>query len=256
MNTIAKRFQIFLLDLDGVVYIGDKLLPGARSSIDDLRSTGKTIRFLTNDPRPTRQEAAMYLHGLGVEADVEEIITCGWAAATYLRDNRIQTAYVIGSDGLRSEISREGILLTDDDDTKAVIVGCDENVCYDHIRRASMLIRKGARFIATNEDSTFPTPDGPAPATGAIVAAVRTASGKLPSVIGKPHRAMFDAALRDFDPLDAVMIGDSMATDILGAQRLGIASILVSGSDYDIGQEKEMRAPDFVISTLADLFDD
>jgi ribonucleotide monophosphatase NagD (HAD superfamily) len=86
------------------------------------------------------------------------------------------------------------------------------------------------------------------------VAAVRTASGKLPIVIGKPHRAMFDAALRGFDPLDAVMIGDSMATDILGAQRSGIASILVSGSDCDVGQEKEMRTPDFVISTLADLF--
>jgi len=260
LPVIAERFDTYLLDLDGVVYLGDQLLPGARSSLRRLRRMGKTLRFLTNDPRPTRKDLAGRLGELGVEARPAEIVTCGWATATYLNDQALQSAYVLGSDGLRRELEQAGIELAGEDgrdgDLGAVVVGCDETICYPHIRRGARLIREGARFVATNEDPTFPTPNGPAPATGTITAAVRTASGETPCVVGKPHPTMFEAALRDLDSEGTVMIGDRPDTDILGARRHGIAALVLRRGGEDSTQTlEEERRPDARISSLDDLFE-
>lgn len=251
---IADPFTTVLLDLDGVVYVGNTLVPGARAALCRLRGRGTTLRFLTNDPRPTRRNLVARLEGFGIEARASEIVTCGWATAQYLRRDGIQSAYVVGSEGLRQELKRAGLRLTADEDTEAVVVGCDEDVGYPHLRRATRLIGRGARFIATNDDPTFPTPEGPAPATGSIVAAVRTASGSEPHVVGKPHPAMFEAALRDHDPADAVMIGDRLATDIRGAHQQGIATILVTGTSDEPPRSDETVTPDAVVASLADLF--
>lgn len=251
---IADQFDAFLFDLDGVVYVGDELLPGARSALRRLRQRGKTLRFLTNDPRPTREDVAARLGRMGIQTNVREIVTCGWATALYLREAGIQSAYVVGSEGLGQELGRAGIGLTGDGDAEAVVVGCDERVSYPDIKRATRLIDRGARFIATNEDPTFPTPEGPAPATGAIVAAVRAASGEEPHVVGKPHAAMFEAALHGLDPKAAVMIGDRVATDIVGACRQGIAALLISLESEAARHSSEGLEPDLVISSLNALF--
>lgn len=252
---IAKRFDVFLLDLDGVVYVGDSLLPGAYSTLQRLRKEKTTLRFLTNDPRPTRNDVVDRLEGLGVEAAAHEVVTCGWTTAVYLRENGIESAYVVGSDGLRRELDRAGVRPTNGDDAEAVVVGCDEEIAYPHLKRATQLIHDGAHFVATNEDPTFPTPEGPAPATGTIVAAVRTASGQAPVVVGKPQPEMFEAALGDQDPSDAVMVGDRLDTDILGAQRIGISSLLLRRGNAPRSSETNVK-PDRVIASLADLFAD
>lgn len=251
---IADEFTTFLLDLDGVVYVGEKPVPGARSALRRLRKRGKTLRFLTNDPCPTREGVAACLDRLGIKASVQEVVTCGWATALYLRRSGVRSAYVVGSEGLGQELACAGIQITGDEDTEAVVVGCDERVSYSDIRRAVRLIGRGARFIATNEDPTFPTPDGPAPATGAIVAAVRTASGEEPHVVGKPHAAMFEAALSDLDPTAAVMIGDRLATDIVGARHQGIAALLLNRETGTARPDSEEAAPDLVIASLEALF--
>lgn len=251
---IADEFATFLFDLDGVVYIGEKPLPGARSALRRLRKRGKTLRFLTNDPRPTREGVAARLGRLGIEASVQEVVTCGWSTALYLRRTGVQSAYVVGSEGLGQELGRAGIEITGDENAEAVVVGCDERVSYSDIRRAVWLIGRRARFIATNEDPTFPTPNGPAPATGAIVAAVRTASGAEPHVVGKPHAPMFEAALKDLDPTAAVMIGDRLATDILGAHQQGIAALLLKPEAEAAQRDGEGAAPDLVIASLEALF--
>ncbi|WP_263789936.1 HAD-IIA family hydrolase [Salinibacter sp.] len=257
---IAEGFDTYLLDLDGVVYLGNQLLPGARSSLRRLRRMGKTLRFLTNDPRPMRKDLAGRLVDLGVEARPVEIVTCGWATATYLNEESLQSAYVVGSNGLRRELEQAGIELAGEEgggeDVEAVVVGCDETICYPHIRCGARLIREGARFVSTNEDPTFPTPDGPAPATGTITAAVRTASGETPYVVGKPHPTMFEAALCGLDSEGAVMIGDRLDTDILGARRHGIAALLLRRGGEDSTQTlEEERRPDARISSLDDLFE-
>lgn len=250
---IAEQFDIILLDLDGVVYVGDTLLPGADRAHRRLRERGKTLRFLTNDPRPTRDEVVARLERHGIEARVQEVVTCGWATAVYLHEAGLESAYVVGSEGLCRELERAGLRLTNDG-ADAVVVGCDKRVSYPHIKRASRLIRKGAQFIATNEDPTFPTPNGPAPATGTIVAAVRTAADETPHVVGKPHPDMFEAALNDRDPSAAVMVGDRLATDILGARQMGIAALLLRRDNGRPLDHETVATPDRVISSLTDLF--
>ena len=106
---IAEQFDILLLDLDGVVYVGDRLLPGARRALRRLRERGTTLRFLTNDPRPTRDEVVARLERLGVAASVQEVVTCGWSTAVCLREAGLASAYVVGSDGLRRELDRAGV---------------------------------------------------------------------------------------------------------------------------------------------------
>ena len=162
---LAQQFDAFLLDLDGVVYLGKRPLPHAVESTARLRHWEKVVRFLTNDPRPARQDVVWRLRGMGIEACIEEVVTSGWATAEYLRRSGVGSAYVVGSPGLTREITAAGIeVVNSARSSQAVVVGCDERVSYRHIRRAAGLISEGARFVATNPDGSFPAPQGPLPA--------------------------------------------------------------------------------------------
>ena len=255
----AEQFAAFLFDLDGVVYVGEEALPGARESLARLRETGKPVRFLTNDPRPTRADVARRLSGLGAEADPEEVVTSGWATAEHLREIGAHSAYVVGSAGLAAEVKEAGVRVVGQlgGGCDAVVVGCDERVSYEHIRRASELVHGGAAFVATNDDGSFPGPEGPLPATGAIVAAVRAATGERPTVVGKPHDRMFDLCARNLgvEPSRAAVIGDNPETDILGAHRKGFVGILVSPRPVVFPSPRDYRAPDATIADLRGLFD-
>jgi HAD superfamily hydrolase (TIGR01450 family) len=253
---LAERFDAFLFDLDGVVYLGDEALPHAKESLARLHKGGKEVRFLTNDPRPTREEVARKLAGMGVEAREGDVVTSGRATAGHLRKSGTRSAYVVGSPGLTSEIRRAGIEVAAAGCPEAVVVGADERTSYRHVRRAARLIAKGAKFVATNPDGSFPTPDGPSPGTGAIAAAVEAASGVRPTVIGKPHPSMFDAATEGLGPeARTVMLGDNPETDVLGAHRYGIAAVLVSAEALAFPSARDFRAPDATIPDLSSLFD-
>ena len=254
---LAEQFDVFLFDLDGVIYVGREPLPGARETLAWLRSGGKTIRFLTNDPRPTRTQVVRRLAGLGVEARVEEVVTSGWATARYLREEGVGSAYVLGSRGLASEIGTLGVEVVDEGPCDAVVVGSDEHVSYSHIRRASRLIFDGSRFIATNADGSFPSPKGPLPGTGAIVEAIKVVTGEEPVVVGKPYPPMFDMALMGLDVTRdrTVMVGDTLAADIVGARRAGIAGVLVSRAQDLRFHAGDLHAPDAVIRDLTGLME-
>ena len=251
---ITERFDVFLLDLDGVVYVGDEPLPNAVESLVRLREANKQLRFLTNNSRLTRLQFARRLANMGVEAQEEEIVTSGWATARYLREEEISSAYVLGGRGLISEVLDAGVEVVDRGPCDAVVVGADDLVTYGHIRRAASGIFDGARFVATNADGTFPSPEGLLPGTGAIVAAVQTTTGVEPVVIGKPFPAMFDAALESVgvDRGRAVMIGDSPETDIEGARRAGITGVLVS---EDGQRHTDHLTANAVVPGLGSLFD-
>lgn len=256
--TIATSFETFLLDLDGVVYVADEALPGAVETLQRLRRQGKALRFLTNDPRPTRRDIVRRLSELNIECHIPEVVTSGWATAIHLKESRLRSSYVVGSDGLRREIESVGVRLRGKEEVDAVVVGCDEDVAYPQICRAARLIRGSAQFIATNNDATFPTADGPAPATGTIVAAIATASDHVPRIIGKPGPYMYRTALGGLDPEGAVMVGDSLSTDIAGAVRLGLAALWVTDRPSDAGDEGKRSAsvrPDGEIRVLSDMFD-
>ncbi|WP_284057897.1 HAD-IIA family hydrolase [Thermalbibacter longus] len=253
---LAEQFDAFLLDLDGVVYIGAELLPGAAEALGRLREAGKAIRFLTNDPRPTRSELAERLAGLGVEARADEVITCGWATAEFLRREGVRSVFVVGSAGLRAELEQAGIAVVDRERPEAVVVGADEHLGYLDILRASRLIHQGARFVAVNVDGAFPVPGGLAPATGAVVSAVQAATGRRPIVVGKPSLPMFELALASLPGRQrVVMVGDTPESDVLGAHQAGIPAILVAEEPPRYPTAGDFRNPDACIRTLLDLFE-
>lgn len=253
---LAQQFDAFLFDLDGVVYLGDRPLPHAKESLARLREAGKEIRFLTNDPRPTREEVSRRLAGMGIEARAEEVVTSGWATAGRLRKDGTSSAYVVGSSGLEIEIRRAGVEVSGRSGVDAVVVGADERSSYRHIRRGARLISEGSKFVATNPDGSFPTPEGPAPAAGAIAAAVEAACGKRPTVIGKPHPPMFEAATESLGAgTRVVMVGDNPETDVLGAHRAGIAAVLVSDEAPAFPSARDFRTPDATVPDLFYLFD-
>ncbi|MBV9454317.1 MAG: HAD-IIA family hydrolase [Rubrobacter sp.] len=255
---LVERFDVFLFDLDGVVYLGDEPLPHARESLARLRSAGKAVLFLTNDPRPTRSEVARRLARLGIEARQQEIFASGWATARCLKQSDVRSAYVVGSPGLISEIREAGVEVIESGHPEAVVIGGDERTSYAHIERAVRLILGGARFVATNPDSSYPTPEGPIPGAGAVVAAIQAASNKRPAVtVGKPYPEMFDLALEEFEDKTGriVMVGDNPSTDILGAHRVGITGILVSRTPVRFRSNQDFRIPDAVIPDLSFLFD-
>jgi len=187
---LAQQFDVFLLNLDGVFCLGERPLPHAVDSVARLRNWNRALRFLTNNPRPTREEIVRWLGKMGIELRTEEVITSGWAIAEYLRRSGVRTAYVVGSPRHACEIDAAGIeIVYCVSSPGAVVVGCDESVTYHHIRRAAASISGGAWFVATNPDGSFPAPEGPLPVTGAIFEAVVASTGKRPTVAGNstPH---------------------------------------------------------------------
>ena len=265
METLTEKFDAFLFDLDGVVNVGDQPLPGSVEALGRLRAMGKAVRFLTNDFRFAGVELARRLNRMGIEATPEEVVSCGWATAQLLRQEGVRSAYVVGSPSLARELQDAAIANDAEGVPEAVVVGADDHVGYPHILRASRFILAGARFVATNADGSFPTPDGPAPGTGAIVRAVEAVTGKRPQIVGKPYPLMFRLALSTLAPnTRAVMVGDNPATDILGAHQVGLTAILVSRGatpgppahgDPSAGPTaRDFRTPDAVIGTLLDLF--
>jgi len=251
---IAEEYDSFLFDLDGVVYIGDNPIPESVSAINKLYELDKNLRYLTNDPRPTRQKIAGNLREMGIEAQENEIVTSAWATAHYLSNQDVSTAAIVGSKGLETELRGKGIEITDDD-PQAVVVGADEESSYQDIQRATRHIDRGAIFVGTNPDGSFPTPNGPAPGAGAIVEAVRTAARSKPTVIGKPERLMFEMALDSIaDVGDPIVVGDNPATDVLGAHRTGLTGILVADEEPTAASAWDLQQPDLTISTLEGLF--
>ena len=251
---LAEQFDAFLFDLDGAVYVGEEPTPGAVETLERLRERGAAIRFLTNNPRPTRQQVADRLTAMGVEAAVEEIVTSGWATAQYVTETGAETVATIGSEGLATELRGAGLDLVESS-PDAVVVGAADDTGYADIQHAARLIRAGAPFVGTNPDGFYPTPDGPAPGTGAIVKAVEIASATRPTVVGKPSPRMFEVALEFLPDANAVVVGDNPETDILGAHRAGLVGALV-GDRAPVGAgANDFRTPDATVPDLRGLFD-
>jgi HAD superfamily hydrolase (TIGR01450 family) len=252
---LAEAFDAFLVDLDGVVYIGNEPLPGAAAALRELRARSKAIRFLTNDPRPHRREVVGRLASHEIQATVEEVISSGWTAAQFAKQRGHRAALVIGGDGLAQEAIDSGIAVVKNRSVDIVIVGCDENVCYRDLDAAVRAIARGAEFVATNRDATYPVAPGVrAMATGGIVAAIEASSGRRPITVGKPMPAMFRAALQTLPPGSRVaVVGDGPRTDVEGARRARLFAILVSET-AGTSQWPSVITPDVVIQDLTELF--
>ena len=247
----------FLIDLDGVVYVGDTALPGAAATLAAIRARGKRIVFLTNDPRSSRTQYRLKLESMGVEVAEEEILSSGYATAIFLRNERDaegRRAFVIGSPALRAEMEAVGLTVTGGTPTNVdfVVVGGHELFDYRELRTATQLIRNGAELFATGRDATFPMPDGPWPGTGAIVAAVETAAERTATTIGKPERHMFETARQLIpDCKSLAVIGDRIDSDIEGGNRAGLTTVLIGKPGP--APIANTQIPDLTIPALAAL---
>jgi 4-nitrophenyl phosphatase len=220
--------RFVLCDLDGVVWLARVAIPGAAEAVADLRASGRRVVFVTNNSFSliADQEAALAAIDIPAEGDV---ITSAQAAA-FLVDPG-ETALVCGGPGVVEALTARRVTTVHEGDADAVVVGFHRDFDYERMRVASDAVRRGARLIATNDDATYPTPDGLIPGGGAIVASVSTAAGTAPVVAGKPHRPMADLARSrcgaTFSGATAVMVGDRWSTDGLFATALGCPFALV-----------------------------
>lgn len=229
-----------ICDLDGVVYSGDEPIPGAAAALEEMMGAGVTLLFATNNStRSPSNVVAKILRVSGVVVDPSQIITSALAAVSMMGGNDVPVL-VIGGDGIFGALTDANIEMTDDPaKAGSVIIGLDRDITYQKLSDAASAVRGGARFIATNDDPTFPTADGLLPGSGALVAAVSVASGIAPEVAGKPNEPM-RALLRARIEGKTWVIGDRVDTDIaLAEAEPGWRSILVhtgvTGPEDDIG---------------------
>ncbi len=256
-----SEVRAVLLDMDGVVYIGDQPLPGVQQLLDYLESTGRDWLFVTNNSSRTPAQFVEKIARMEIRADEPHILssalaTASWLAAQYPDGAR---AFMIGQDGLRWALEREGITLVEEAQTADVIVcGIDFGVRYERLADATLAVRAGARFVGTNSDTSFPSERGQIPGAGALLALLEAASGVKPTVIGKPNAGMFEQAMRKLGTTAAatLMVGDRYETDIAGAVELGMPTAAVLTG---ITPEHEFRAaaapPDLILPGLPELLD-
>lgn len=248
----------FLLDMDGTIYLGNKLLEGAVEFINACRTTGRSVLFLTNNSSKTGLEYAEKLASLGIQASSDDVLTSGEATISYMKAANIgPKVYVLGTGSLRDEFRGAGFEL-DRENPDAVVVGFDMELTYERLCRACDLIRKGVKFIATHPDVNCPTENGSVPDCGSIIAAITESTGRSPKIIGKPNKEMIDAAMRKVssEKSQTAMVGDRLYTDIAMASAAGITGILVfSGETQRSDLAASRFVPDLAVPGIGDLVD-
>jgi glycerol 3-phosphatase-2 len=226
---IADAYDAFLFDLDGVLYRGDRPIAHAPETVRVLRRLGKHIAFVTNNSARRPEAVLTHLTSVGVTASLDEIETSALTTAAALAARGVRSAFIVGEEGLRAALDEADIAsVAAEDRPDAVVIGWDRTLTYGTLTSASIAVQRGATLFASNDDASYPAPDGVTwPGTGAIVAAVEVATGSRAEVFGKPHEPILRAALERAGGGRALVIGDRVATDIVGARRLGWDSALV-----------------------------
>jgi glycerol-1-phosphatase len=271
--TLADDFDGFLIDLDGVVWVGREPIAGAVEALQELLASGKSLVFVTNNPGRPPDVYAERLRELGVEVNPEHVVTAGEATAQ-LAAERVGTggrALVIGASPFKETVTAAGLRVVEGDTAQvegrlpgdsvtaapdAVIVSGHRGFDYLELFTATRALRRGAALFATSRDPTLPMPGGEAwPGTGAVLAAVETASGEEAEIGGKPERHLFDIARERLGGAQRVaMVGDRVSSDVEGGRRAGLPTILVlTGATSSQEAADAAPPPDHVVESLADL---
>jgi glycerol-1-phosphatase len=262
---LADSFDGFLIDLDGVVWIGREPVPGAAEALASLFASGKRIVFVTNNPGRPPAAYAERLREMGVEVGEERIVTAGMVTARLAGDAAGPggSAFVIGASALKEMVAAAGATLLDGDAAReagVVVVSGHRGFDYGELLTAKLALDRGAAFVATSRDPTMPMPGGEWPGTGAVLAAVETASGRVAEIGGKPERPLFEMALdalgreRGGGRGRVAMVGDRVSSDVEGGRRAGLETILVlSGTTAREQADAAEPPPDHVVDDLAAL---
>ena len=259
MNRPTALYDAYILDLDGTVYLGDALLPGASETIRQLRALGRRTLFLSNNPTRTRHAYAERLTALGLPTPAADIVNSSSVMVGFLQ-RRLPNArlFVVGETSLQEELVAGGFTLTNDAaQVDAVIASFDRTFDYRKLQIAFDAIRAGARFFATNADRYCPVPGGGQPDAAAMIAAIEASTGiPVEAVVGKPSRYMAEAilALVDLPPHRCLMTGDRLETDVLLGLDHGMdAALVLTGATNPADLAASPIIPTYVFHTLADL---
>ncbi|TQN43162.1 HAD superfamily hydrolase (TIGR01450 family)/HAD superfamily hydrolase (TIGR01549 family) [Blastococcus colisei] len=256
----AEVYDVALLDLDGVVYVGPDAVPGVPDALAAARRAGMRLGFVTNNAARTPEQVADHLTVLGVPADADDVITSSQAAATVVAGLLGSGARVlpVGGPGIAAALTAAGLTVVEraEDEPVAVVQGYGREVGWAELAEAVVAVRQGARHVATNADATVPSPRGPLPGNGAMVGVVRNVTGQAPLVTGKPDPAMHAECVRRTGARRPLVVGDRLDTDIEGARRAGAASLLVLTGVTDptvlLAAEPQQR-PDLLAEDCAGL---
>jgi NagD protein len=253
---VIEEKDAFIIDMDGVIYHGSRLLEGAKEFVEWLRRTGKKFLFLTNSSQRSPRELSQKLARLGIEVDEDHFYTSALATAAFLKSQSPQgSCFVIGDTGLTNALYDAGLTMNEVN-PDYVVVGESHNYTYARIQEAVHLVLKGAKLIGTNPDVTGPSEEGIVPATGALMAPIKLATGREPYFVGKPNPLMMRHAMRTLgaDHEETAIVGDRMDTDIVAGTEAEIETILVLSGVTD---ETELRRyayqPDHVLQSVGDI---
>jgi 4-nitrophenyl phosphatase len=253
-----------LIDLDGTLYRGHHCLPFASEWISVLRRAEIPFLFVTNNSARTPEQVAEHLNGMGIAANVNEVMTSAMATAAYIRANHLgKRVYVIGEEGLKQAMVREGLTLCESEaEVDVVVSGLDRKITYEKYTIAVRAILNGAKYVMTNPDQLLPSEDGFLPGSGSLAAVIRTATGAQPVIIGKPSSILMQAAL---DRLalradQAWAVGDHVLTDIAAAHATGMPSILLltgvaTKENLATWYEQTEARPDLIFEDLQPLLE-
>ena len=228
---LSTAYDVALLDLDGVVYLGGAAIPGAAPDLAQAVSAGMRLAFVTNNAYRTPATIAAQLTGLGVPARPEDVVTSAQAASRLLAERLPpgSAVLVIGGTGLRAALRERGLrpVSVAADKPAAVVQGYSPDISYAHLAEGALAVQAGALFVATNADTTLPTPRGRQPGNGALIQVIATATGVRPLVAGKPEPPLHAESVQRTGAQRPLVVGDRLDTDIEGACRVGADSLLV-----------------------------
>jgi 4-nitrophenyl phosphatase len=255
---------VLVFDLDGVVYLGDTPIPGAVESLDALSRAGHALYYLTNNSTRSRRNYADKLTGMGIPTSPDQVVTSAYATGLYLRSLGAEgkSVFVVGESGLRAEMELAGLRVRELEDPAPadfVVAGLDRELTYAKLCRAHHEITlRGAVFVATNRDPTYPMEAGEIPGGGAIVAPIECSTGVHGATIGKPepHAWLLILQLAGAKPSQALMVGDRPSTDIRGARQVGLHTVLVLtgvATAQSLPGLAEDERPDHVLADLTAL---
>ena len=251
-------YRGWLFDLDGTVYRGDALIPGADAAIAAIRAAGRRVAFLSNKPLQTRAEYAAKLTRLGVPAAPDDVINSSLVLARYLRDRDPGApVFVIGEPPMRQEMADHGFEVRSDERVRWVVIAFDRTFDYGKLNVALQAVKGGARLIATNPDRTCPVEGGEIPDCAGMIAAVEAVTDrKVETIVGKPSPIILEVALAavGVPAAEAAIVGDRIETDIVMGRRLGLGTVLVlSGVTRGDDPRIAAVAPDHVLQSIRDL---
>ena len=260
-NPILPAIRHVILDMDGVLFRLNTPICGGGELLAYFRQTGRRFLLVTNNSTLTPEQYGAKLGQMGIDVKAKQILTSGEATAMYI--SRLSPpgtrVYVIGENGIRVALQKRGFVLANDADVSYVVCGLDRQLTYEKLTLASMAIRSGAKFVATNPDRTLPTEQGLLPGAKAIFSAIQVATDTEPTVIGKPEPAMFELAMSMLgaEVQDTAIVGDGLETDVRGGSALGLKTVLLmSGVTSSQQLEHSELQPDLVYQDISALHAD